>query len=484
MNFFGRSNSNNNNENNQNQNSTDSSRWALEEIKSSFVLMKIMGEGSFGTVRKVRSRHRISKSGVGGFFKRPSTRACKTIPRSKVEDMNVLKEECANLESVRGHPHLLEFVQTFEDANEVHIITELLKGGELYEAVLRLQTHRSYFRDDDAAWMIRNILDGLSYCHDVTGIVHRDLKASNFMFKHKTNISAKNTQGTSKSLRGIKIIDYGLSTTIDQETGKVEGCMGTPYYVAPEVLTEDSYDSKCDVWSIGVIAFLVLSRTLPFQGKDERETVHMLMDADNHQPKYDSARWMAVEPEAVSFCKWLLTTNLAERPTAREAMAHPWIVKHCGPPPKQRARIYPIHNIILVNDNTPDRQRQRQLQLHMEEESSSSIPEISTSVSSDSSDSLQRTSSCYSQDFESSPSVTVAPNKVRVLLDSIPEFASSLKQQRAHKHKHKHTGAKKSIRQRRWFSTSASDGQRAAKTTGKKTRIRQKTQNTLVMNED
>uniref|UniRef100_A0A7S4ADY4 Protein kinase domain-containing protein n=1 Tax=Pseudo-nitzschia australis TaxID=44445 RepID=A0A7S4ADY4_9STRA len=467
MTFFVRRNSNNNSSNNENRNSMDSSRWALEEIKSSFVLMNIMGEGSFGTVRKVRSRHRISKTGVGGFFKRPSTRACKTIPRSKVGDMNVLKEECANLESVRGHPHLLEFVQTFEDSNEVHIITELLEGGELYEAILRLQTHRSYFRDDDAAWMIRNILDGLSYCHDVTGIVHRDLKASNFMFKHKTNISAKNKQGTSKSLREIKIIDYGLSTTIDPETGKVEGRMGTPYYVAPEVLTEDSYDSKCDVWSIGVIAYLVLSKTLPFQGKDESETIHMLMDADNHQPKYDSARWMAVEPEAVSFCKWLLTTNLAERPTARKAMAHPWIVKHCGPPPKQRARINPIHSIAVVNDK-PDQKQQQP----------SSIPEISISVSSDSSDSLQRTSSSYSQDFEQSPNVSVAPSKVRVLLDSIPEFASSLKQQRAHKH----TRGKKSTRQRRWFSVS--DRQHAVKNTDKKTRIRQKTQNTLIMNEE
>jgi len=120
--------------------------------------------------------------------------------------------------------------------------------------------------------------------------------------------------------------------------------VGTPYYTAPEVLTEESYDSKCDVWSIGVIAYLILSKTLPFQGKDERETVRILMDAKNHTPSYDGLRWKNVEPEAIDFCRSLLVIDPLKRPTARKAMEHPWIVKHCGVPPSQ-------HSVAIKNNN-------------------------------------------------------------------------------------------------------------------------------------
>lgn len=312
-----------------------------------------MGEGCFGTVHKVRSRIR-SRSRGGIFNRNQQFLACKTIKKSKLEDINMLREECSNLEDVRGHPHLLEFEQTFEDDKEVHIISELLEGGDLYEAIIEMKKRRAFFSEEDSAWMVRNILDGLSYCHDVIGIVHRDLKASNFMFKNNIETEGKNKKSKnnktliSENLRNIKIIDFGLSTKIDPETGKVEGCLGTPYYVAPEVLTNEPYDSKCDVWSAGVIAYLILSRTLPYQGKDEEETLNFLMDADNHQPKYTSNRWMTLDPLAVHFCKSLLEVDPLKRPTAREAMSHPWIVKHCGQALPQRPRINLEHSITVV----------------------------------------------------------------------------------------------------------------------------------------
>mmetsp|Transcript_12352 Transcript_12352/g.28986 ORF Transcript_12352/g.28986 Transcript_12352/m.28986 type:complete len:468 (+) Transcript_12352:393-1796(+) len=451
--------------------SRESSRWALDKIQTSFILKEIIGEGCFGTVRRVRSRGKKT-NGVKKLLKRPYTYACKTIPRSKVDDVNLLKEECSNLESVRGHPHLLEFEKAYEDNDEVHIITELLEGGDLYDAVIEMTKLKSFFRDEDAAWMVRNILDGLSYCHDVTGIVHRDLKASNFMFKHKTDISSSNKQGISENLRGIKIIDYGLSTKIDPETGQVEGCLGTPYYVAPEVLTEEPYDSKCDVWSAGVIAYLILSKTLPFQGKDENETVRILMDVDNHQPTYDSYRWLTVEPEAVAFCKFLLKTNPTERPTAREAMSHPWIVKHCGSPPAQRSLINPVHSIGVLSK--PDQSQEE----HIED---SRPPAIVFARSSDSFDSTARTSSSYSHDNE--PQSPISPpsaiDTARGFMESIPELSSSIKQWHSRQRK-------KGILQRLRFSTRQQDSfspLNTATTTGRKHRVRQETDKTLVMND-
>ncbi|VEU35136.1 unnamed protein product [Pseudo-nitzschia multistriata] len=471
---------------------SDRPRRALDQIKSSYVLKEMMGEGSFGTVRKLRSRQRFREAGLWSFFRPHSVLACKTIPRSTLDDEKLLKEECSNLESVRGHPHLLEFERTFEDSEEVHILTELLEGGELYEAILEMKRQRSSFRNADAAWMVRNILDGLSYCHDVTGIVHRDLKASNFMFKRNPNITAKNRKGTSESLRGIKIIDYGLSTTIDPETGRVEGCLGTPYYVAPEVLTQDSYDARCDVWSAGVIAYLILSKTLPYQGRDEKETVHILMEAEKYPPCYTDHNWKGVEPSAIAFCKWLLSVDPEQRPTAREAMAHPWLVRHCGTPPPQRARINPDHSIFLDQDE--------QQEHHIE-----GISELLSSASTDSFDSVQRTSSSYSQDHEhhpqqarshSSPSSLSAPHKTGTALsmEPIPETSGTPKTQKIRKDgalrkwwsRHQHCVPRT---QKQASTTPADTATTAAKSASSTAvnsrivRIRQKTQDTLVMNE-
>jgi len=328
-------------------------RWACEKLNAAYEMQEKMGEGSFGTVHKVRSRIRSRpRRGLFDFKDQSLIYACKTVPISRVEDIVLLRDECANLEAIQGHAHLLNFEQTFEDNDEVHIITELLEGGELYDAILDMRKQGSYFTEEDSAWMIRNILDGLSYCHDVTGIVHRDMKASNFMFKRKLELTGKKSKANrthiSQNLRDIKIIDFGLSTKVNPETGKVKGAVGTPFYVAPEVLTEEFYDSKCDCWSAGVIAYLILSFELPFMGKDEERTVQILMEAEKHKPKYDSKRWRTLDPLAIEFCKSLLQVDPSKRPTAREAMRHPWIVKHCGHPPPQMSRIHLGQSIIMI----------------------------------------------------------------------------------------------------------------------------------------
>jgi len=441
MNFFLR---NPNTHNNRNS-SYDKSRWAYEEFKNQYDVKEYMGEGCFGTVHKVRSR--IRNRGKGGLFNlKQNLYACKTIPKSKVDDILMLKEECSNLEDAKGHPHLLNFEQTFEDDNEVHIITELLEGGELYEAIIDLSRRRAYFSEEDSAWMVRNILDGLSYLHDVTGIVHRDLKASNFMFKRKLEKPGKDKKSKARKseiLRDIRIIDFGLSTKIDPNTGKVTGCLGTPYYVAPEVLTEEPYDSKCDVWSIGVIAYLILSRQLPYQGKDEQETVKFLMDAENHQPKYESNRWMHLDPYAVDFCKKLLQVDPSKRPTAREAMSHPWIVKHCGKPPPQRPRINLDHSIIFAPT----------------EDETLIVP--------------------LSQTFDSERSNSTQDTQKLVLFDGLPEEEEEQSSSGSKNNKKK--------RLQRLFASSRKQqldlDNSVNSSKGKTTRLRQKTQNTLILDE-
>ncbi|KAG7337300.1 protein kinase domain containing protein [Nitzschia inconspicua] len=297
-------------------------------IRSTYVLKEVIGRGSWGIVRKCQ--HRETKKCF----------AVKTINKAQVpaEEREILKQEVNNLERAQGHLHLVQLVDVFEDRKNIHIVTELLTGGELYQQVISMsqRTPPETFSSQDAAWMVRNILDAIRYLHEDCHIAHRDLKASNFLFARPDDP------------RSIKIIDFGLSrhaapistdngdvqTEESSTMGVLKECVGTVYYVAPEVLTHDTmgYTNKCDIWSVGVIAYLILSASLPFQEADERETVKLLMTQSELLPKFPESKWKNVDPMAIEFCKYLLQKDPANRPSARQAMLHPWLVKYCGKP--------------------------------------------------------------------------------------------------------------------------------------------------------
>ena len=284
-----------------------------KNIKSYYNLKHEVGRGSWGVVRKCQ--HRKTKE----WF------ACKTLHKARVP-AEVLEQEVLNLARAKGHEHLVELVEVFEDNRDIHIVTELLKGGELYSKVIQLaKTDQKRFPPRDAARIVRDILDAIRFLHEDCNIVHRDLKASNFLFARKDDAES------------IVIIDFGLTQhTVPkskEQPAIFKDAVGTVYYVAPEVLTHDEigYTNKCDIWSVGVIAYLLLSASLPFQGKDERETVKLLM-SDDVQAKFPESRWKDVDPLAIDFCKTLLQKDPSKRPCARDAMSHPWIGKNCGKP--------------------------------------------------------------------------------------------------------------------------------------------------------
>lgn len=298
-----------------------SSRWALSSVKRKYVVGKELGRGSFGIVRTCQDRTTKKRY------------ACKTIAISRVPSFDLLEEEVRNLQRVTTfHPNILGFMEVFEDFKDIHIITEKCEGGELYDHILRrARTPRRKFSEKDTAWMVRNILDAISHLHEVYHVCHRDLKASNFLF------ATADTDGNVDPM-DIKIIDFGLScyvppVVVDGRTtlGKMTGCVGTPYYTAPEVVTKEFYTNKCDVWSIGVLAYLLLSVSLPFQGKDERETVQLLV-SESIVVQYAPSKWADVSQSAKEFVMSLLQKDPSVRPSAREAMRHPWIVQYCGEP--------------------------------------------------------------------------------------------------------------------------------------------------------
>jgi calcium-dependent protein kinase len=266
--------------------------------------------------------------------------AVKSILKSKIQDVDVLRREIDILSEV-DHPHIIHLEEVFEDANHLHLVTELCTGGELYDRVIeKAQSPEKHFSEMDAARIIRNILDAIRYIHDEKQIVHRDLKPENFLLLDKSDDSP------------VKIIDFGLSRRDDVGVmrsrvgkylrelsvsfgivlsliGRYFFFIGTVYYVAPEVLFDD-YTNKCDIWSIGVISYILLSGHPPFLGSTERETLQFVQESVISFPSPD---WDDVSQKAIEFVSYLLQRDPETRPTASEALEHPWLQRDDIDPP-------------------------------------------------------------------------------------------------------------------------------------------------------
>uniref|UniRef100_A0A7S3N892 Calcium-dependent protein kinase 1 n=1 Tax=Euplotes harpa TaxID=151035 RepID=A0A7S3N892_9SPIT len=195
-----------------------------------------------------------------------------------------------------------------EDDKRIYIVTEICKGGELFDEIL----NRSKFDEKDAAIVMRQLLSAINYCHKKS-IVHRDLKPENMLLEQD------------KDLEKLKIVDFGTSLTFDPDRALDEK-LGTAYYIAPEVIKK-SYNEKCDLWSCGVIMYILLSGEPPFNDpKADNEAIMKKVE----KGKYDLTKgvWKTVSKEAKDLIKKLLTYAPEDRISAEEALKHPWI-KDC-----------------------------------------------------------------------------------------------------------------------------------------------------------
>ena len=202
----------------------------------------------------------------------------------------------------------------YEDIENIHIITELCTGGELYDMVLdKAESEDGHFLEYDAAYLINDIVNAISYCHNKMNIVHRDLKPENFLLKDKDSNPLI-----------VKIIDFGLSRKV--LSGKfsiMETRVGSPYYVAPEVLVQNPhYNSKCDIWSIGIITYILLCGFPPFDGNNDYE---ILQAISNDKLEFPTPEWDNISKDAKDFVTMLLQRDVDKRYTAKDALQHPWL---------------------------------------------------------------------------------------------------------------------------------------------------------------
>ncbi|KAJ8770408.1 hypothetical protein K2173_015022 [Erythroxylum novogranatense] len=279
----------------------DKSFGFSKQFSSHYELGEEVGRGHFGYTCTAKAK----KGSLKG-----QDVAVKVIPKSKMTTAIAIEDvrrEVKILRALTGHKNLVQFYDAYEDDENVYILMELCKGGELLDRIL---SRGGKYSEEDAKSVMVQILSAVAYCH-LQGVVHRDLKPENFLFTSKE----ENSQ--------LKAIDFGLSDYVKPDE-RLNDIVGSAYYVAPEVLHR-SYGTEADMWSIGVIAYVLLCGSRPFWARTESGIFRAVLKTD---PNFDETPWPSLSPEAIDFVKRLLNKDYRKRLTAAQALCHPWLANH------------------------------------------------------------------------------------------------------------------------------------------------------------
>lgn len=250
-----------------------------------------IGLGGFGEVR--RCTHRITGAIRAVKIYSKEQFGNNSIEQGKMlEEMEILKK--------LDHPNIIRVYDFFEDSKNYYLVMEYCEGGELFNKIEKM----SRFSEDEAALIMRQLLSVVAFCHSF-GIVHRDLKPENIMVEER-----------SRKLN-VKIVDFGTACYLDHNH-LTHGEVGTAYYMSPEVLM-NSYDEKCDVWSCGVILYILLTGSPPFSGKTDEEIIEKVKLGVYTT---DSPEFAQISNIAIDLIRKLIAP-LEQRISASESLNHP-----------------------------------------------------------------------------------------------------------------------------------------------------------------
>ena len=265
----------------------------LSDIHKSYKFKKILGHGHFGTVREA-----IAIGDSSGHIRY----AIKSIPKDKIhpKGMGFMRRELELLQVV-DHPNIIKCHKIYEDQRYVHIVMELCSGGDLFDHLINY----GQYTEEQTANIMRKIISALNYLHQMN-VCHRDIKADNFLFE------------TTDPRAEIKIIDFGLARKFGME--KMHTVVGTPYYMAPEVL-RGSYGKECDVWSLGVLIYFLLSGRPPFFALFEDDIFKKITTGKFN---FKGDEWETTSPQVKDLIAKMLVVDINKRITLPAVMQHEW----------------------------------------------------------------------------------------------------------------------------------------------------------------
>ena len=265
------------------------------DAEKDYKKLEIIGEGAFSTVYEAQNR--ITDI----------VRAMKVIKKDQSE-LNLNEEEIINEINVLktiDHPNIVKIFEFYSNEETYKIIMEYCKCGKLSSEI----KYFGPFDENKAAYIMYQILSAINYCQNLN-IIHRDLKPDNILIVNRNK---------KYNYPNIKVADFGMSKIVEKNSIQNK-LAGTIYYTAPEVFSQ-KYNEKCDIWSCGVIMYVLLSKRTPFTGEENDEIIKNIKkrEYDLKSPPFDK-----ISENAFDLIQKLLNKNMDERINAQEALNHPW----------------------------------------------------------------------------------------------------------------------------------------------------------------
>lgn len=263
------------------------------KLEDEYEIFEKLGEGSFAIVKK--ATHKSSGESY----------AVKTVNRKSLsyDEEAALKEEMSILNDLH-HDHICYLHETFVTINHYHMVTELLEGGELLERIAR----KSTYNESEARDLCTTLFDAIKYMHS-KGVAHRDLKPENLLLQYRESDSE------------IKIVDLGFAKHASSDDSLKTIC-GSPGYVAPEILQKEKYGTKCDMWSLGVVVFIMIGGYPPFYAGTDLEMLRLTMVG---KFEFDREYWDGISNGAKDLISSLLVVDPRKRADADDILSHPWM---------------------------------------------------------------------------------------------------------------------------------------------------------------